>query len=78
MTTRPNLDEMKAWLNSKLGREITVSQVTVAGRAGFLADYINYSAPATKLVGESVAEAISNLFYYLQSVETLTSSGPET
>jgi hypothetical protein len=62
----PPLEEMKAWLNEKLGREVTISKVRVSGNEGFLVDYMSYGAPATKLVGTTEEEAIVNLFTYLQ------------
>jgi hypothetical protein len=62
-------DEMKAWLAERLRREVSISPVTVNNTRCFLVDYINHSAPATKLVGASEDEAIANLFNYLQTVE---------
>ena len=68
-------DEMKSWLSDKLGREVTVSKIRFQGVEGYLADYINHSAPATKLAGVSEEEAISNLFYYLQALKPVSDAG---
>ena len=59
------LDEMKKWLAVKLGREVTVSQVTLSGNRYYLADYISHRAPATKLVSRTEDGAIGELFNYL-------------
>lgn len=65
-------EEMKKWLNVKLGRETTTSKVTIQGVQCYLVDYVNHSAPVTKLAGATEDEAIANLFNYLftQPVET--------
>jgi hypothetical protein len=68
---QPTLEDMKAWLNAKLGREVTVSQVTVNGTRCYLVDYINHGAPATKLVGATEDEAIAHLFNYLFVADTV-------
>lgn len=62
-------EEMKTWLSEKLGREVTVSLVTVNNTKCFLVDYVNYAAPATKLASETEDGAIANLFYYLQDAK---------
>ena len=68
-------DEMKKWLAEHLRREVTISEVTVNNTRCFLVDYINHSAPATKLVGASEDEAIANLFNYLQTLKAPVEAG---
>ena len=68
MSLQPSLDEMKAFLATTLGREVTISKVRVNKDTMFMVDYMNYSAPALKLVGESEEEAVRALFTYLSSV----------
>lgn len=65
-------EEMKTWLSQKLGREVTISMVVVQNIKCYLVDYINHSAPVTKLAGATEDEAIANLFNYLftQPIET--------
>lgn len=65
---------MRDWLSGHLGREVTVSQVTIRGIRCYLADYVNHSAPATKLAGATEDEAIANLFSYLNPLN----SNPDT
>lgn len=74
----PSLDDMKMWLKEKLQRDVTVSKVTLNNEGFFLADYVNYSAPATKLVAETEELAIANLFFYLQKQPTNTETSTET
>lgn len=62
------VEEMKAWLSSKLGREVTISPVTFNGVRCYLVDYVNHQAPVTKLVGDTEELAIANLFTYLNSL----------
>jgi hypothetical protein len=62
-------NEMKTWLNEKLGREVTVSLVKIQGVQCYLADYVNHTAPAKKLASESEEGAIVNLFNYLHVAE---------
>lgn len=64
------LDEMKKWLNVKLGREVTISEVSVSGKKMYFADYINHNAPAMKLLSDTKDGAITNLFNYLFVIET--------
>lgn len=64
-------EEMKAWLTERLGREVSISQVTINGTKCYLVDYVNHYAPATKLAGVTEDEAIANLFNYLQALKPL-------
>ena len=65
-------EETKAKLAELLKREPTVSEVTVNGTKGYLVDYINHRAPATKLVADTPEGAIDALFVYLSATaETL-------
>lgn len=67
----PTLEKQKAWLSEKLGREVTVSQVTVGGTRHYMADYVNHHAPAMKLVSDTEEGAITNLFTYLLMAEAI-------
>ena len=71
MSLQPTTEEMRAWLSQELDREITISQVRLKGIPGFMVDYINHTAPATKLVAETEEGAIAALFTYLQSAAPL-------
>lgn len=61
------LEEVQAWLNAELKREVGVTRVTYMGQQKFLAEYINYSAPASRLLGDTEEEALRLLFDYLRN-----------
>lgn len=69
-------DEMKTWLSDKLGREITISQVSLKGDLGYMVDYINHTAPATKLVAQTPVGAVEALFIYLSVQELAPKDQP--
>ena len=66
-----SLEEKKRWLKQELGRDVTVSPVVVNGERRFMADYLNYEAPALTLATDTEDRAIEALYAYLASQTTV-------
>lgn len=70
-------EEKLQFLKEELKRDVTISGVRVKGQSGFMVDYINANAPATKLVGASEEEAVDLLFTYLNEKKIAAAPLPE-